>query len=89
MSGYIVNPEAVGNPDETPILQTDPGCPAHSDDWLYRAVRTNRRLSGLPAQECTCDETCAHTYARAVYGDWHECPECGGRFRGPVDKGDR
>lgn len=26
-------------------------------------------------------ESCEHAYARAVYGDWHECPECGGRFR--------
>lgn len=53
---YVTNPEAIGNPDLTPILQHSVAeCPAHSDDWLYGAVRNNRRLSGLPPQECTCN----------------------------------
>jgi hypothetical protein len=55
---YVVNPEAIGDPDQTPILQHSVvGCPAHSEDWLYKAVRNNRRLSNLPPQNCTCDET--------------------------------
>ena len=29
---------------------------SHSGDWLYAAVRNNRRLSGLPPQGCTCDK---------------------------------
>lgn len=53
---YVVNPEAIGDPDQTPILQHVPGCPAHSEDSLYAAVRNNRQLSGLPPQDCTCDE---------------------------------
>lgn len=54
---YVTNPEAIGDPDQTPILQHSvSGCPAHCGDWLYAAIRSNRRLSGLPPQNCTCDE---------------------------------
>lgn len=57
---YVTNPEAIGNPDQTPILQHSvAGCPAHSDDWLYRAVRNNRRLCDLPPQDCTCEDGAA------------------------------
>jgi len=54
---YVTNPEAIGDPAQTPIAQHSvAGCPAHCDDWLYRAVRNNRHNSGLPPQDCTCDE---------------------------------
>ena len=53
---YVTNPEAIGDPDQTPILQhAVSGCPAHSEDWLYVAVRHKRRLAGRPPQDCTCD----------------------------------
>lgn len=54
---YVVNPEAISDLGQTPILQHSvSGCPAHSEDWLYAAVRNNRRLGGLPPQDCTCDK---------------------------------
>lgn len=54
---YVVNPDAIGDVSKTPILQHNvSGCPAHSDDWLYKAVRNNRQLSGLPPQGCTCEQ---------------------------------
>lgn len=44
-----------GDHETGPIVHiVPPGCPAHSDNWLYAAVRNNRRLSGLPPQECAC-----------------------------------
>lgn len=54
---YITNPEAIGDSETSPVLRHSvAGCPAHCDDWLYRAVRNNRRLAGLPLQDCTCDK---------------------------------
>lgn len=29
-------------------------CPKHSDQWLYKAVRGNRRNMKLEPQGCTC-----------------------------------
>ena len=55
---YVTNPEAIGEPNQTPLLQhTVEDCPAHSDDWLYKAVRNNRRISGLEPQPCECATT--------------------------------
>jgi hypothetical protein len=31
-------------------------CPAHATDGMTAAVRNNRRLLGLPPQDCTCAE---------------------------------
>lgn len=62
---YVINPDAIGDLTQTPLVQHPvAGCPAHCNDWLYRAVRNNRRLSGLPPQDCTCAEE----------GGEQECP---------------
>jgi hypothetical protein len=61
----VLNPEAIGDPNQTPILhvETDDNCPMHSRHWLYAAVRNNRRLSDLPPQDCACDATTDPTTA--------------------------
>ena len=53
---YVVNPEAVGDLSQPLVVrvETDDDCPMHSRNWLYAAVRNNRRLGDLPPQDCTC-----------------------------------
>ena len=36
----------------------DAGCALHSDHWIAKAVRNNRRLAGLPPQGCQHREGC-------------------------------
>ena len=84
---HVTNPEAIGEPGQTPILQHSvEGCPAHCDDWLYKAVRNNRRLSGLPPQDCTCDseepacsaEWCCTACRGAGWAGQDPCHDCYG-----------
>lgn len=44
-NGPTVTDPATGEP-------IDGGCAKHSDHWLAKAVRNNRRLAGLPPQKC-------------------------------------
>ncbi len=53
---YVTTPEAVGDLSKPLVVKvdTDENCPMHSQNWLYAAVRNNRRLSGLEPQRCAC-----------------------------------
>ena len=38
---YVTNPDAIGNPDETPVVHAPEGA---YGDWLVAAVLNNKRL---------------------------------------------
>lgn len=49
--------------DEETGEPIDAGCPEHSDHWLAKACRANRRAVGLPPQGCEDRPECASVHA--------------------------